>query len=116
MSRSSGSSEPIRPPSTWVVAQVPAGTSVQALPWKSRVLVPAQVVALTGLGEVALARGDASAAEAALEAAVARSEELRQALPQSPLPIFELRVKFQVIKGEAEFRAALDAAAASGGN
>lgn len=44
-------------------------------------LVPAQVVALTGLGEVALARGDASAAEAALEAAVARSEELRQALP-----------------------------------
>jgi len=33
--------------------------------------------------------------------------KLRQSLPQTPLPLFELRVKFAIIKGEAELRTAL---------
>lgn len=36
--------------------------------------------------------------------------KLRAALPQTPLPLYELRVKFEIIKGEAELKAALGTA------
>ncbi len=44
MSRVSSVKEPIRSPSIFIVAQVPASTLFQALPWKSTLEEPAHVV------------------------------------------------------------------------
>src|ERR1700678_3115347 len=39
-----GVSDPVLPPGTWIVWQVPPATNFQELPWKSTVDVPWQVV------------------------------------------------------------------------